>query len=85
MLVYKAARRVTEINVEGRTAFLWHPDPECGPDIVHCDDGRTIQQERGHWVRVQGNKITFERYDRRRTARPNPAWAFLDKRNRGII
>lgn len=83
VLVYEAARRVKEIDVAGRVAFLWHPD-ECGRDTVFVDDGRTITQERGQWTRVQGPKIILERHDRRRTARPNPAWAFLIPRDRRI-
>lgn len=79
VLVYRAARRVKEINVAGRVAFRWFPD-EHGRDTVFRDDGRTITQERGQWLRVIGPKIAFERHDRRRTARPNPAWWFLEPR-----
>ena len=82
--VYKAARRVKEIDVsKAPNAYLWEPDPN-GKDRVMVDDGRSIQQENGTWFKVQGTKIILERYDRRRTARPNPAWAFLDRRNRRI-
>ena len=71
VLIYAAAQRVKSVTIAGRVAFRWYPDQD-GRETVMVDDGRSITQERGCWMRCQGVSVIFDRPDRRRTAQVRP-------------
>lgn len=73
ILIYRPSARRKTLDIRGRIAFMWSPD-DAGDAYVHPDDGKKISQERGVWIRCQGDTVTFDHPDRRRTARPTYSW-----------
>lgn len=67
LLIYRPSRRRKALDISHITAFQWWPD-EDGKDRVHAITEDGIREERGTWVLVQGDGLTFRRHDRRRTS-----------------
>jgi hypothetical protein len=74
-LIWRPSDRVRKIDLRGKlVAFQWHPDDD-GSETVHPDNGATVTQERGLWIRLQGDTVEFVKPDRRSTARAKDWWA----------